>query len=324
MTMNRRSLLGGMAMVAGSAVMAAGAAPLQAVMPRRRFFDRIGKPLGLQIYTLGDDPARDLDGTFARLAAIGYRDIELPGLLGRTPAQIRAAADRAGLAISCIHLNASSRGAPGGLLVTSDAQAIADALGALGAHQAVMPMMLLPDRLDRQPGESFQAMLARLVAQGGVDLWKRTAALLNDRAAALKPFGITLGYHNHNIEFAPVGNTTGWDIIAAETDPTLVPFELDLGWVATAGLDPVAFLNRYSGRVRWVHVKDIKPATVANFALESVPAEVGAGKLDWARILPAAHKAGVQHYYVEQEPPFAIPRIDAVARSYAYLAALRA
>lgn len=316
---DRRSLLTGLA---ASAVVLGGGTSFAA--SRAGFFQRIGKPIGLQLYTLGDEPGRDLDGVFTKLAAIGYRDIELPGLLGRTPAEIRAAADRTGLSITCIHLGLGPRAAPGSLLLTSDNQRIADTLGALGAHQAVLPMMQMPEFKGGQPGETFQTVLARGIAAEGADVWKRTAGLLNERAAALKPFGIALGYHNHNVEFAPVGDTTGWDILVRETDPSLISFEVDIGWVAAAGLDPVGFLRRHSGRVRWVHVKDLKASTMPNFALSMVPAEVGSGRLDWSRILPAANKAGVQHFYVEQEPPFTIPRMEAAARSYAFLSALRA
>ena len=281
----RRSLLTGLA--ASAAVVGSGSL---FAAPRVGFFQRIGKPIGLQLYTLGEEPGRDLDGVFTKLAAIGYRDIELPGLLGHTPADIRAAADRTGLRITCIHLGL--RAAPGGLLLTSDNQRIADTLGALGVHQAVLPMMQMPELKSSKPGETFQTVLARGIAAEGADVWKRTAGLLNERAAALKPFGIALGYHNHNVEFAPVGDTTGWDILVRETDPSLISFEVDLGWVAAAGLNPVEFLRRHSGRVRWVHVKDIKASAMPNFALTMVPAEVGSGRLDWSRILPAAHKAG--------------------------------
>jgi sugar phosphate isomerase/epimerase len=175
-----------------------------------------------------------------------------------------------------------------------------------------------------RPGEGMMAMIPRAFAEAGPDIWKRTAALLNERAAALKPMGITLGYHNHNLEFAPTGGTTGWDILMGESDPGLVFFEVDVGWVAAAGLDPVAFLRRHRGRVRWLHVKDLTADTVANFALAMKPTEVGSGKQDWARILPAAFRAGVRHFYVEQEPPFAMARMDAASKSYAYLAGLRA
>ena len=72
-----------------------------------------------------------------------------------------------------------------------------------------------------------------------------------------------------------------------------------------------------------MHVKDVKASTVTNYALKMDPTEVGSGKQDWVRILPAARKAGVEHFYVEQEPPFTMSRMDAAAKSYAFLAGLR-
>lgn len=320
MTLNRRAMLAGFA--ASGALMMNDTA--LAARRRQAFFRRTGLPIGLQLYTLGDEAGQDLDRTFADVAAIGYRDIEMPQLFGKSGAEVGAAARRAGLAISSLHLPfaATARGAA--LTMESSPQQIADALGALGATCAVAPIMPFPAGMKFGPGESFQTTIARAVAAEGEDLWKRTAALLNACAGAMKPLGIEIGYHNHNLEFAPVGKTTGWDVLLAECDPALVKFEVDTGWVATAGLDPVAFLRRMRGRVRWMHVKDVAPGNAVNFALSMKPAEVGSGTLDWARVLPAAHRAGVRHFYVEQEPPFAIPRIEAARKSYGFLADLHA
>lgn len=293
------------------------------------FFARIGKPIGLQLYTLGDDAGKNLDAIFAAVAEIGYRDIELPNLYGHGPAVMRAAADKAGLSISSLHLAVSTRGAPAGLSLSSSPAEIADALGALGAQRAVMPIALFPENFRPKMDANIQAAIAEAFAAAGADIWKRTAALLNERAAALKPLGIGLGYHNHNLEFAQIaqktgGATTGWDILAADCDPALVDFEIDVGWIATAGLDPATFLTKHRGRVSQLHVKDVAPANTVNFALSMQPAEVGSGKLDWTRILPAAQAAGVRHFYVEQEPPFAMPRIESIRRSFAFLSGLQA
>ncbi len=315
--LNRRSLLAGLT----ATTMTAALTPVSAA-PRARFFKRIGKPIGIQLYTLGEEPAKDLDAVFARLAAIGYGDVQLSQLYGRTPAQLKAAAGKAGLAITSMHLAALAAGQPDTLLLTSSPQKIADAFGELGIHQAVLPIFPLPANFRPDKGEDFRVAIARLAQDA--DMWTRTAALLNERAAALKPFGISLGYHNHNVEFAPLGGTTGWDILVNETQPGLVEFELDVGWVASAGIDPAAMLQRLSGRVSHLHVKDLKASTKSNFALAMDPCEVGSGRQDWSGILAAADKAGVRHYYVEQEPPFAMPRLDAAAKSYAYLAKLRA
>lgn len=317
---NRRDHLAGM-MAVGALALSRGAA---AAAPRRTFFQRVGLPIGLQIYTLGEEAGRDLDATFAQVAAIGFRDLEMPSLFGRTPADVRSAADRAGVAFSSLHLAVSTRGQAQGLTLASPPAEIAECLGTLGAKRAVMPIVPFPADMHPQPGDGIQAMIGRTVAAAGVDLWKRTAALLNEHAAALNPLEIRLGYHNHNVEFAPIGQSNGWDILMRETDPRLVDFELDVGWVATAGQDPVAVLESLKGRVAQLHVKDVAAVNPVNYALSMKPADVGAGKLDWARILPAAYQAGVRHFYLEQEPPFVSSRMDAARHGYAYLSRLRA
>ena len=288
------------------------------------FFERTGLPIGLQLYTLGPDVGKDLDASFAQVAEIGYRDIELPNLLGHSAADVRAAAQRAGLTISSVHVPLAAMGQSDGLTFAGDASPIADTLGELGARWAVAPIALLPADFRPDPGEDPIQSLARKMLAAGPDLWKRSAEILNRQGAALKPLGIRTGYHNHNVEFAPLGDTTGWDIIKSETDPGIVSFEIDLGWVTAAGLDPVAFLKRNSGRIGLVHVKDVAADNIAGHALSMNPAEVGDGTQAWDQLLPAAHAAGARHFYVEQEPPFSIPRIEAARRGFDFLSKLRA
>jgi sugar phosphate isomerase/epimerase len=313
--LDRRSL-----MMMGMAAAAASAASPVAAALSKGFFTRLGRPIGLQLYTLGDEPKKDLEGTLRRVAEIGYRDIELPGLFDRQPAQLRLAADAAKLSISSLHVPAAGAG----VSVRSEPQALADLAGALGARQLVVPMFPLPPGLRLQPGVALETAITQAVVQAGEDMWKRLAALLNERAAALAPHGITLSYHNHSVEFLPIGTGTGWDVLARETDPRLVYFEIDIGWVTSAGLDPVAFFGRHRGRVRQVHVKDVAKGFTPSQALVTTPAEVGSGIVDWARVLPAAYAAGARNFYVEQEPPFTLSRLESIARSYAYLSKLRA
>ena len=315
---DRRSVLTGLA---GLGLAAVDCGPALAAI-RQTFFERIHRPIGLQLYTLGEDVGKDLDRAFARLVEIGYRDIELPELYGKKPADIKAAADRAGLAINCLHISAYSIG--GSLSISSEPQSIADLLKTLGASETVLPMSRMPPSFKMPADGNYQPVVVRAFAEADADHWKRTAELLNERASALRPYGIRLGYHNHNVEFVPIGKSTGWEILADATDPKLVTFETDIGFLGAAGIDPVAFLRRYSGRIRLLHIKDIKPTTKINYALEMDPAVIGEGKFDWARILPEAEKAGVKYYYVEMEPPYGIPRMEAVARSFAYLTKLRA
>lgn len=309
--LDRRALMTG-------AFGATAALALPAEAAQRRFFERIDRPIGLQLFALGEEAMNDLDGALKRVAKIGYRDIEL-GLKGRDPAAVRRSADAAGLQISSVHVVAE-----GPQSISSDPQQLADMLGAVGARQLVVPVFPIPSGFKMQPGDTAGTAGARLLKEGGVDMWKGLAQLLNERAAALKPHGIAVGYHNHSLEFKPVGSTTGWEILARETDPSLVHFEADIGWIVSAGLDPLAFFKRYSGRVRQAHVKDVKVGFKPSAALGTDPTEVGSGQIDWARVLPAAYAAGVRNFYVEQEPPFSMPRFDSVAKSYAYLSQLRA
>lgn len=317
---NRRDFL---ALLTASTVAGCVSAPASIVSPPR-FFERAGKPIGLQIYTLGPDAGLDIEATFAQVAQIGYRQIELPNMFGKTPVELAAAARNAGLEIASVHLPLVETSGPMGLSLGSDPEQVADALGTLGASWAIAPILLMPDNFTMGPGESFAVAIGRAVAAAGEDHWKRSADLLNRKATALAPLGIKVGYHNHNLEFAPIAGTTGWDIMWRETDPGLVFYEVDTGWIATAGLDPVAFLNGARGRVRLLHVKDVAADNPTSFAIGMSPAEVGSGVLDWARILPAAERAGVQHYLVEQEPPFTNPRIEAATRSFTFLDNLHA
>jgi sugar phosphate isomerase/epimerase len=311
---DRRSVLAGLAVAALTTpvVPALGAA-------RRSFFSRIGRPIGLQLYTLGDEPKRDLDATLRRVAALGYGEIELPEFYGRKPAELKATADKAGLRITCVHLG-SFETADDVLAFDSPAHRIADDLGVLGVHQVVLPMAPLSVTGGQlRSGEEWAAGAVRLFTESGSDAWKRTAQLLNERAASLKPFGISVGYHNHNLEFLRSGQETGWEVLVRETDPGLVSFEVDIGWVAAAGLDPIVLLQGVRGRVRQVHVKDIASTTKPNTTFQMDPAVVGTGVTDWRRVLPAAFAAGARNFYVEQEGIVPGTGMAVLARAFGYL-----
>jgi sugar phosphate isomerase/epimerase len=299
-----------------AAVTSAGAA----VAP---FFKRTGLPIGLQLYTLGDAPKTDLDGQLSQVAKIGYRTVEMAGYLGRTAGELRAAFDRAGLTCPSSHVQARPAGSDPSLADLD--RLIADA-HVIGIRHVVLPMFAIPQHVDMTPkaGEDRRAVLARLAAQITADDWKSTAELLNAKGKALTAAGLTMGYHNHNVEFAPVGGTNGLEILLKNTDPALVQFEMDAGWVVAAGHDPFALLKAHPGRFRQMHVKDVKATTKPNFAFQQDPTEVGLGIIDWKRLLAAAYAGGVREFFVEQEPPFEKPRMESVRISFDYLNSLTA
>lgn len=282
------------------------------------FFARHHLPIGLQLYTVGDAVRKDLDAAFTKIAGIGFTVLEAAGYHGQTPAALREAANRHGLKITSIHVSAAARGGDPGL--GGDLPKLAAELHTLGATDVVMPMFAMPERIAAQKeGEAFGAYIGRAAAQLTADDWKRTAAFLNEKGAALRREGLRFGYHNHNPEFAPLGGTNGLEILLQETSPDTVVFELDVGWAGAAGVDPVSLLRRHGRRFQLLHVKDIKPSTKSNYALQQDPTEVGSGRLNWAQLLPAAWDAGVRKFYVEQEPPFAGDRFDAIGKSYRFL-----
>lgn len=314
--LSRRRLLGGA--LAGAASMATVTAA-----DAKPFFESRKLPIGIQLYSLGPEAAKDIDATCAELARIGYRTVELAGFMGRKPAEVRAALDRAGLRCASVHVQPRALGPDGGL--DGDLGKLADAILGVGAAQAVMPIFYIPQRLGGlQPGEDGGAYLRRIATSLTADDWAFNADFLNEKAAALKALGVRLGYHNHNCEFAPVGGSNGLEILLKRTDPALVNFEIDVGWVAAAGQDPIALMNRHKGRFTLMHVKDLKASTQSNFVLRMDPTEVGSGAIDWKRLLPAAYEAGVRSFFFEQEPPFARPRMEAAKISFDYLAGVQA
>lgn len=314
--LSRRAAIG-----AGIAFSAAGLVRAASAAEREPFFKRTGLPIGLQLYTLGDGLRSDLDGQLAQLSKMGYGAVELAGYLGRSPQDLRAAFDRAGLKCPSSHVQAVSSAAQPGLADID--KVIADAK-VIGIEHIVLPMFAIPAHIDMtpKPGEERVTVMGRLAAQLTADDWKATARLLNAKGATLNKAGLTMGYHNHNVEFAPVGGSTGLEILLKETDPALVQFEMDVGWVVAGGHDPFALLKAHPRRFRQMHVKDVRATTKTNYAFQQDPTEIGSGILDWKRLLPAAYAAGVRGFFVEQEPPFERPRIEAARISVEYLSAL--
>ena len=312
---SRRVFLGA---AAASCMAATGRFPAPA--RPRRFFAGHGLPIGLQLYTLGEAPYRDLDGTLQAVARIGYRAVESVGLMKRTAPEFRAALDRAGLTCPSAHVPLQAD-AGGGPSLAGDVGKLAADMHRLGARYVVVPIFAVPERIGGpRQGEDGVGYLSRAGAQMTADDWRRLGAQLNAKGAALQREGLKLAYHNHNVEFGRHGSQTAYDLLLANTDADAVWFEMDVGWVAAAGVDPIPLLHAHRHRFRLLHVKDIKASTTPNNAFRMDPADVGSGTLDWKSILPAGYEVGVRYYYVEQEPPFAGPRLAAARADYQYLA----
>ncbi|MBA2713685.1 MAG: sugar phosphate isomerase/epimerase [Rubrobacteraceae bacterium] len=125
----------------------------------------------------------------------------------------------------------------------------------------------------------------------------RFAGDLNRWGGLCRQEDVTLSYHNHDFEFAPLGETTMWDVLVRETDPELVHLELDLYWIKYGGTDPETVLRDVGDRVSLVHLKDMAPDETRS----DLP--VGEGTMPWSGLLEAADAAGVEWYIAEQDNP---------------------
>lgn len=222
---------------------------------------------GLQLYTVRAEMQQSVERTLARVAEIGYREVEFAGYFGRTPAQVAAALKANGLAAPATHISLA--------MMRAEWDKVLDDSAAIGHRWVVIPSLGAAER-------------------GSVDAYVRVAGELNAAAARAKARGLSVAYHNHDYEFAPLGDTSGHAILMRECDPALVSFELDLYWVSRAARDATEYVTRHPGRFPLVHVKDMLP--------DGSMAEVGAGTLPFQRIFDAA-KGRITHFFVEHDNP---------------------
>ncbi len=222
MAVNRRTFLGGLA----AGAVAAPAVVRAAMQTGGRRIEKIG----LQLYTVRDEMQKDFEGTIAKVAAIGYRELEFAGYFNQSPANVRAILDRHGLTSPSTHVDYAS-------LDADKWSAVVEASHTIGHAFIVMPWF--DDATRAQP-----------------DIWKKAAEKFNRAAAVSKKAGIQFAYHNHNFEFAGVDGKRPYDVLLAECDPSLVKFEMDLCWITAAGQDPLAYFHKYPGRFPMVHAKD--------------------------------------------------------------------
>ncbi len=263
--------------------------------------DRIEK-IGVQLYTVRGEIKHHFEETIAKVAAIGYKEVEFAGYFKHTPQQVRAVLDRNGLSAPSMHIDYPSLGA-------KFPQVIADSK-IIGHQYIVCPW--IDEKIRKEPSG-----------------WKQAAEVFNKAGEACKNAGIQFAYHNHHFEFVQVNGKFAYDVLLEETDPSLVQMEMDLCWMTVAGQDPLKYFARYPGRFPMVHVKDVKSVPppkkpgqwVAFKRVFPVMTEVGSGSIDWKRIFAHSGEAGIKHYFVEHDHPK--QAFESIQASYAYLERLR-
>jgi sugar phosphate isomerase/epimerase len=261
--------------------------------------------VGVQLYTVRDAIKADFAGTLAKVAAIGYKEVELAGYFDHSAKEIRAMLDKAGLTAPSAHF-------PLDALQTRLAETIES------AHIVGHKFLVCPWLEEKQ--------------RNAPDGYKKLAGEFNKVGEATKKAGIQFAYHNHVFEFQPgADGKLPYDVLLESSDPNLVKMEIDLCWFTLGGQDPVAYFNKYPGRFPLVHVKDLKkvpklapgqkPDDLMHSAQEESMTEAGSGVIDWKRIFASGEKAGIEHYFAEHDSPK--DGFASLTTSYKYLAALR-
>jgi sugar phosphate isomerase/epimerase len=283
---------------------------LAAVALPRQMWGASGFPVGIQLYTVGDDLKKDPAGTLKKIAQIGYSEVESAGWGTLSPAQFRDLVRDSGLRIPSAHLEFGMQ----------DTEKLLDDAKTLLVEYVVSSMLAPKGEAIGDFFKSLNSMCA--------DDFRRIAAQANEIGQRAKAAGMQYAYHNHNFEFRDMGDgQTGYDILLEETDASVVKFETDCGWIKVGGKDPVEYLRRHGNRVAMLHVKDFKNITKPVTALFSpdrpIPTELGRGSVDLKLIVDAGLRAGVKHIFVEQEPPFKeVPAMEAAEIDYRFLKSL--
>jgi len=253
---NRREILtaaAGLAAVAGSAAMAAA---------------RAGRVPGVQLYTVRDSMAKDVEKTLQAVAGIGYREVEFAGYFTHSAKEIREFLSRYGLAAPSTHVSAAT--------VRDDPAPFTDIAADIGHDYATIAWL---------PPEDRQT----------IDDYRRWADVANRLGEACRQRGLRAAYHNHDFEFQPMDGVVPFEVLLERTEPGLVDFELDFFWAREAGRDIGNVLAMAPGRFTMAHIKD------RNVAGHMV--DVGDGTIDFAGILSGPGAASIRHCFVEHDAP---------------------
>ena len=223
--------------------------------------------IAIQLYTVRDRTATDMVGTLEALAEIGYTQIEPAGYGNSTPTEMRAALDRTGMSAISAHVPLDR--------LLNERPAVIEEMKTLGVGQVIVPWL--------PPEKRTDTFTTSLIGH------------LNELAAAFDAEEMSLGYHNHDFEFAAGDGPTTMDRIIDETNAELVKLQIDLGWAHFAGTDPIALIERCAGRVPTLHCKDL--------STENGPITTGDGILAWSDIIAAGRSAGTSVLIVENDQP---------------------
>lgn len=251
---------------------------------------------GLALYTVRDAMGTDPKGTLKAVADAGYAYVEAAGyadgkFYGMEPEAFKSYLDSLGLTAKSTHM--------GGVNLENADEQIAATVAA-GIEYFVIPVPPMGMFTFGPDGMGMKGTPAELVE------------ILKTIGAKCSAAGLKLLYHNHDFEFVAMEDgTILTDYILENTDPADVNYQMDLFWVTKAGVDPLTYFEKYPGRFKSWHVKDMNDS--------SQFAPVGTGNIDFKRILEAKAKSGMDYYLVEQDNTFGLDPLEAIKISHAGL-----
>jgi sugar phosphate isomerase/epimerase len=233
-------------------------------------------PIGLQLYSVRNLLPKDFDGTLHDLAAAGYKEVEAAGYFDRTAADFGNSMQKAGLRCVSTHHPLST--------MRPQLEELIEYGQALGLEYIICSS---PGGVHKDPSEKGGELT--------LEDWRWVAGEFNKIGEKVKAAGMTFGYHNHGPEFGSENGTIFYDELLRLTDPKLVVFELDCGWISATGHNPVTYISKSPERFPLLHVKDMVKGASGTFH----STVMGKGVVDYHPILKAA--TGLKHYFIEQE-----------------------
>lgn len=224
---------------------------------------------GVQLYTFRKHlkTPTEVEQVMSGISKLGSKTVQISGVCEMPAKRLREIADANGMTICGTHSPFNR--------ITDDLDALAEEHLEMGCDNVGLGMM------------PVQYLM-------GADGIKRFCEIANTVCEKLKPYNLKFGYHNHFRELKKIGDKVILDILADEV-PDL-QFILDTYWVKFAGEDPVKYLNKYSGRLDLIHLKDYKKGVIFKHI-----ADVGSGSLDWKAIIEAAKKSGTKYAVIEHD-----------------------
>jgi sugar phosphate isomerase/epimerase len=272
----------------------------------------LGLPLGLQLYSLRNLLPTDFDGTLKAVAAAGYTEVEAAGYYAMSAQGFKQSMDTAGLHCVSAHYPLS--------MLQPQLESILAYAKELGLQYVVCssPSLEDPSRVRLTPKDP--GYHDAWVQAFTLNDWKWNAEQFNQIGAKVKGYGMRFGYHNHTTEFRKLKNVVPYDELMKLTDPELVTFEMDCGWVSVAGYSAAEYLTKYPARISMLHVKDFDLKKGVEHPQST---ELGHGTIDYRPIFEAAKKGGhITHYFVEQEE-FDVSPLEAIKIDAEYMQDLK-